>query len=79
MDVQFHLNANYGTYEERDEQHYADGVDTQLRHVFGVLLEEHPHALGHREHTPHQDEVTSENCEIFFDKHKASNVNRLQK
>jgi hypothetical protein len=55
LDVQFHLNANYGTYEERDEQHYADGVDTQLRHVFGVLLEEHPHALRNRENPPHEN------------------------
>ena len=45
LDIQLHLDADNGAYEERDEQDDANGVDTELRHFLDVLLEEHPHAL----------------------------------
>ena len=60
LDVELHLDANHGTYEERDEQHDADGVDTQLGHLLDILFPEHAHPFGHRKRASHQDEVATE-------------------
>ena len=51
--------------EERNEKHDADGVDTQLRHLLDVLLQEHTHALGTRKRAPHQHDVATEGGQPF--------------
>ena len=72
LDVELHLDADDGSDEERDEQYDADGVDTQLRHLLNIRLEEHTHALWHGEHAPHEHQVAAENGQIFECYHMAS-------
>ena len=66
LDVEFHLDADDGTDEERDKKHDADGIDTQLRHLLDILFQEHAHALRARESTPHQYEIFTEGGKPFF-------------
>ena len=49
LDVELHLDADYCTDEERDEEDDADGIDTQLLHFLDILFEEHAHTLRTRE------------------------------
>ena len=63
LDIDLHLDADDGSDEEGDEQDDANGVDAELRHLLDILLEKHPHTLGTREGTPHQNEVFAEGGE----------------
>jgi hypothetical protein len=64
LDVHFHLNADDGADEERDEQDDGNGVHTQLRHLHHIALPEHAHPLWHAERPSHQKKVATEGREI---------------
>ena len=49
LDVELHLDTDYRTDEERDEEDDTDGIDTQLLHFLDILFEEHAHSLRSRE------------------------------
>ncbi len=64
LDVDLHLNAYHGSDEETDEQHDADGVDTELRHLLDIAFGKHAQALWNGERAPHEHEIASESRQI---------------
>lgn len=64
LDVHLHLYADYGPDEEAYEQHYAYGVDAELRHFLYVAFGEHAHAFRNCERAPHKYEIAAESSEV---------------
>ncbi len=60
LDVQFDLEADDGSDEERDDEHDAYRIVAQLIHFSHILTEEHPPSVGLRKHSAHQQNITAQ-------------------
>ena len=65
MDVELHLDTYHSTNEETDEQHNADGVHSEGRHLLDVLLEKHSESLRSGERPSHKYEITAQYVKIL--------------
>jgi hypothetical protein len=74
LDVELYLDADDGAYEETDEQHDADGIDTKRTHLADVLAEEHSPPFGNAQDSPHQLQVPAKSCQPLRDKHSFSKL-----
>ena len=64
-DVHLHLDAYYGSDEERYQQYDSDTVHAKRIHFLDVLFHEHSHAFGALESLAHQYEIFSK-CAKFL-------------
>ena len=63
LDVHLHLDADDGANEKRDEQHNANGVDTQLGHLLDIAFQKHPQTVGPLEGATHQNQIAAKRVE----------------